>query len=193
MKRNSSLLFKDHGLEQVSLPAAPLLRKHGQLGKGMINAFNALSSISTVPPEKITHLEVSAKSNTLAFTADLPKDPDADFAYCYKVYYSTSPFTELEHSSAMTATFVAAMQETTGEGYYKFYLNGLKFNTDYYYGVVAADFAAICVFSATDWSCPALRCRPAILPACRSWARRICTSAPGIRTMSSGAAPFTAW
>lgn len=117
------------------------MTKSGQLGKGMINAFNALSSISTVPPEKITHLEVTAKSNSLTFTADLPKDPDADFAYCYKVYYSTSPFTELEHSSAMTATFVAALQEKTEEGYCKFCLSGLKFNTDYYYGVVAADFA----------------------------------------------------
>ena len=113
----------------------------GQLGKGMINALNALSSISTVAPEKISHLEVSAKSNTLTFTADLPKDPDADYAYCYKVYYSTSAFTEVDHSSASLATFVASMQEQTEEGYRKFTLKGLKFNTEYYYGVVAADFA----------------------------------------------------
>lgn len=113
----------------------------GMLGKGMINALNALSSISTVPPEKISHLEISAKSNTLTFTADLPKDPDADYAYCYKVYYSTSPFTEISHSSVSSHTFVASMQETTEDGYYKFTLKGLKFNTAYYCAVTAADFA----------------------------------------------------
>ncbi len=114
---------------------------NGLLGKGMINALNALSSISTIAPEKISHLEVEAKSNTLNFTADLPVDPDADYAYCYKVYYSTSPFTEMDHSSASFASFVASMQEQTEEGYRKFTLKGLKFNTEYYYGVVAADFA----------------------------------------------------
>lgn len=113
----------------------------GQLGKGMINALNALSSISTVAPEPVSHLEVEAKSNTLTFTADLPKDPDADYAYSYKVYYSKSQFTKTGHSSASVATFVALSQEKTSEGYYKFTLKGLDFNTKYYYAVSAADFA----------------------------------------------------
>ena len=113
----------------------------GKLGKGMINAVNALSSISTVPPEAVSHLEVKAHSNTLNIVADLPKDPDAEYAYSYKVYYSKSAFTSLSPSSASTAVFVASSLEATEDGYRKISLKGLEFNTKYWYAVSALDFA----------------------------------------------------
>lgn len=113
----------------------------GKLGKGMINAVNALSSISTVPPEAVKHLEASVKSNSICFTADLPKDPDAEYAYSYKVYYSKSAFTSLSPSSAKTATFVVSSLEATEDGYRKIELKGLEFNTKYWYAVSALDFA----------------------------------------------------
>ena len=113
----------------------------GKLGKGMINAVNALSSISTVPPEAVSHLEVAANSNTLNIVADLPKDPDAEYAYSYKVYFSKSAFTSLSPSSASTAVFIASSLEATEDGYRKISLKGLEFNTKYWYAVSALDFA----------------------------------------------------
>ncbi len=113
----------------------------GKLGKGMINAVNALSSISTVPPEAVKHLEASVKSNSVTLTVDLPKDPDAEYAYSYKVYYSKSAFTSLSPSSAKTETFVVSSLEATEDGYRKIVLKGLDFNTKYWYAVSAMDFA----------------------------------------------------
>lgn len=113
----------------------------GKLGKGMINALNALSSISTVPPEAVKHLEASVKSNSVTLTVDLPKDPDAEYAYSYKVYYSKSAFTSLSPSSAKTETFVVSSLEATEDGYRKIVLKGLDFNTKYWYAVSAMDFA----------------------------------------------------
>lgn len=113
----------------------------GKLGKGMINAVNALSSISTVPPEAVKHLEASVKSNSVTLTVDLPKDPDAEYAYSYKVYYSKSAFSSLSPSSAKTETFVVSSLEATEDGYRKIVLKGLDFNTRYWYAVSAMDFA----------------------------------------------------
>lgn len=113
----------------------------GKLGKGMINAVNALSSISTVPPEAVSHLEAAASSNTLNIIADLPKDPDAEYAYSYKVYYSKSAFTSLSPASASTVVFIASSLEATEDGYRKISLKGLDFNTKYWYAVSALDFA----------------------------------------------------
>ena len=113
----------------------------GKLGKGMINALNALSSISTVPPEAVKHLEASVKSNSVTLTVDLPKDPDAEYAYSYKVYYSKSAFTSLSPASAKTETFVVSSLETGEDGYREIVLKGLDFNTKYWYAVSAMDFA----------------------------------------------------
>ena len=113
----------------------------GKLGKGMINAVNALSSISTVPPEKVTHIEASPKSNTLELKVDLPKDPDAEYAYSYKLYYSKTQFTAVNASSVSSAVYVVSSLDRTDDGLCIIRHKGLDFTSDYWFAVSALDFA----------------------------------------------------
>lgn len=113
----------------------------GQLGSGMIDAVLALSSISTIAPEPVTELSAEAKSNTIYLTADVPADEDNDVAYYYNVYYSKNPFTADKPESAEKRRFVIKEQEDAGDGNRRIALNGLDFNTLYYYAVSASDFA----------------------------------------------------
>ena len=113
----------------------------GKLGKGMINAVNALSSISTVPPEKVSHIESATKSNTLQLTVDLPKDPDAEYAYSYKLYYSKTPFTAVNASTVSSAVYVVSSLDRTDDGFCIIRHKGLDFSTDYWFAVSALDFA----------------------------------------------------
>lgn len=113
----------------------------GQLGKGMINAMLALSSISTEPPVAISHLEAEVQSNTIHFTADVPEDPDNTSAYYYNVYYSTSGFSTDNLTNVEKYRTTVNDAEDAGDGLKRFSLKGLEFNTKYYYAVSASDFA----------------------------------------------------
>ena len=113
----------------------------GQLGTGMIDAVLALSSISTEAPEPLSHIEVEARANNLFFTVDVPSDPDNTTAYYYNVYYSRSSFTGSDLSG--TERFRATVKDAgdAGDGLKTFVLEGLDFNTGYYFAISASDFA----------------------------------------------------
>lgn len=113
----------------------------GQLGTGMIDAVLALSSISTLPPEELSHIEADARANNIFFTVDVPADPDNTTAYYYNVYYSTSRFDADELSSAELYKVSVKDTEDAGDGLRSFVLRGLEFNADYYYAISASDFA----------------------------------------------------
>ena len=113
----------------------------GQLGRGLVNAMQALASFSDIAPEPVKHLEASAASNTLVFTADVPADEDNGSAYYFNLYYSTSAFTADDLSSVQSARYTIANQTATPEGYRTFTLQGLEFETQYWYAVSASDFA----------------------------------------------------
>ena len=114
---------------------------HGQLGTGMIDAVLALSSISTEAPEPLSHIEVEARANNVFFTVDVPSDPDNTTAYYYNVYYSRSSFTGSDLSGTERFRTTVKDAEDTGDGLKTFVLEGLDFNTGYYFAISASDFA----------------------------------------------------
>lgn len=113
----------------------------GQLGTGMIDAVLALSSISTEAPEPLSHIEVEARANNVFFTVDVPSDPDNTTAYYYNVYYSQSSFTGSDLSGTERFRTTVKDAEDTGDGLKTFVLEGLDFNTGYYFAISASDFA----------------------------------------------------
>ena len=113
----------------------------GQLGTGMIDAVLALSSISTEAPEPLSHIEVEARANNVFFTVDVPSDPDNTTAYYYNVYYSRSSFTGSDLSGTERFRTTVKDAEDAGNGLKTFVLEGLDFNTGYYFAISASDFA----------------------------------------------------
>lgn len=113
----------------------------GQLGTGMIDAVLALSSISTEAPEPLSHIEVEARANNVFFTVDVPSDPDNTTAYYYNVYYSQSSFTGSDLSGTERFRTTVKDAEDAGDGLKTFVLEGLDFNTGYYFAISASDFA----------------------------------------------------
>lgn len=114
---------------------------HGQLGTGMIDAVLALSSISTEAPEPLSHIEVEARANNVFFTVDVPSDPDNTTAYYYNVYYSRSSFTGSDLSGTERFRTTVKDADDAGDGLKTFVLEGLDFNTGYYFAISASDFA----------------------------------------------------
>lgn len=113
----------------------------GQLGTGMIDAVLALSSISTEAPEPLSHIEVEARANNVFFTVDVPSDPDNTTAYYYNVYYSQSSFSGSDLSDTERFRTTVKDAEDAGDGLKTFVLEGLDFNTGYYFAISASDFA----------------------------------------------------
>lgn len=113
----------------------------GMLGKGMINSVRAFAYFSTAAPENVTGLETEVKSNTLAFTADIPADEDDGTAYFYNVYYSTEPFSQTDLEPVQSVSFDIESLPDTGENRKSFNLSGLEFNREYWYAVSAEDLA----------------------------------------------------
>lgn len=113
----------------------------GQLGTGMIDAVLALSSISTEAPEPLSHIEVEARANNVFFTVDVPSDPDNTTAYYYNVYYSRSSFSGSDLSGTERFRTTVKDAEDAGDGLKTFVLEGLDFNTGYYFAISASDFA----------------------------------------------------
>ncbi|MGN1211744.1 MAG: S8 family serine peptidase, partial [Candidatus Cryptobacteroides sp.] len=118
------------------------MSRQGLLGKGLIDAVKALSTLNTEAPQAISQISYSVISNTVTITADVPTDDGGTTdAYYYHVYYSTSPFDSSDLTSASKATFVIGKLETAEGSLRKFMLKGLDFDTTYYLAVSAGDFA----------------------------------------------------
>lgn len=112
----------------------------GMLGKGLVNATLALSTMNTIAPDNVTYLTGEVNSNTIYLTADVPADDTGD-AYYYHAFLSEDEI-DMDNLSACTRFDIAiSKQETTEEGYKRFALTGLDFETTYNIAVLAGDFA----------------------------------------------------
>ncbi|MGM9747164.1 MAG: S8 family serine peptidase [Candidatus Cryptobacteroides sp.] len=116
--------------------------RQGLLGKGLIDAVKALSSLNTEAPQPIKTLRTSVKSNFLTVEADVPTDDGGTTqAYYFHIYYSVSPFDASSLASVSKATYEISKLESVSGGLKTFVLGSLDFNTKYYFAVTAGDFA----------------------------------------------------
>jgi hypothetical protein len=115
----------------------------GMLGSGLIDAYKTLIGSSSEPPEKISDLELSARSNHIYLSWKIPEDPDNDKAYGYNIYYSDSPLDGYDLSNITGKAFVKTVKtgKLSAGDIIRDTLSGLEFNTKYYIRIDAFDYS----------------------------------------------------
>lgn len=120
----------------------------GKLGAGIINTELALSSMSTIPPEKVTDFSVDAvNSNNMEFIVNVPADEDNGTAHGFRLYYSTKSFTSVDPENIPSDIqyqdyLVADLESVDGDESKKIIpISGLEFEKEYYFAVSAFDRA----------------------------------------------------
>ncbi len=113
----------------------------GMLGVGLVNAAATLANYNSTPPETVTNLTASAKSNKVTLTWTVTSDADDVKPTGYKIYYSKSSFSEddvstqsVSVSSATALVGIADVGDTITSK-----VTGLDFSSTYYFSVVGYD------------------------------------------------------
>ncbi len=107
------------------------------LGKGLINAYKAMAGSGGAAPQTPTGLKVSANSNNINFSVNVPSDPDDGKPTSIYIYYAKKDFTSTK--GVMFGMFyvenLKAGQALEGT------ISGVDFNTEYYVAALACDLA----------------------------------------------------
>ena len=107
------------------------------LGKGLINAYKAMAGSGGTAPQTPTGLKVSANSNNITFSVNVPSDPDDGKPTSIYIYYAKKDFTSTK--GVMFGMFyvenLKAGQALEGT------ISGVDFNTEYYVAALACDLA----------------------------------------------------
>lgn len=127
-----------HGVTDIE-PYNPAYK--GLLGSGLINAYRCLDQNGPLPPDPVDLIWTSALANFITLKWLIPADPDGGKAFAHNLYYSTRSMEDLdiEHLpddvqmiSVPSGVLKAGDTLTT-------VLDGLEFNTRYYFRVLAYD------------------------------------------------------
>ena len=114
----------------------------GKLGKGMVDAELALSTLNREAPQPVTDFSISTLSNSIVCDLAVPSDDGGTAKAKYiNVYYSRAEFTAETMNRATKVQFKVADLESSGEGRVKLALKHLEFETGYYCALTASDFA----------------------------------------------------
>lgn len=107
------------------------------LGKGLINAYKAMAGSGGTAPQTPTGLKVSANSNNITFSVNVPSDPDDGKPTSIYIYYAKKDFTSTK--GVMFGMFYVENLKAgqTLEGT----ISGVDFNTEYYVAALACDLA----------------------------------------------------
>lgn len=108
-----------------------------ELGKGLVNAYRSLGASGGKAPEVPTGLTVSAQSNNISFTVNVPKDADDGVPSAIYIYYSTEDFTSTKNKSfgMFYVEDIKAGDQLSGT------ISGVDFETKYYVAALAGDLA----------------------------------------------------
>lgn len=114
----------------------------GKLGKGMVDAELALSTLNREAPQPVTDFGLSTLSNSIECELAVPSDDGGTARAGYiNVYYSRAEFTAATLNRATRVQFRVADLESAGEGRVSLALKHLEFETGYYCALTASDFA----------------------------------------------------
>ncbi|MFC0877365.1 S8 family serine peptidase [Saccharicrinis sp. FJH2] len=114
----------------------------GKLG-GLVDAEAALASGSTTPPSGVGNVSSTVRSNIVTLSWTVPSDPDDGKASGFNVYYRKTPLTGIDVNNPPQDVMISSF--STGDlnagDTYEAEINGLDFNTKYYFSVNAFDFS----------------------------------------------------
>lgn len=123
-------------------------KMEGMLGRGLINTEWALSSLSTIPPERISEFDVEEPtSNSININVGVPSDEDDGYATSIYLYYSKESFSSVDYDNVPSnitelSYKVSELENVGGDEMTKHIeLSGLDFETGYYVAVAASDRA----------------------------------------------------
>lgn len=108
-----------------------------EIGKGLINAYKTVGASGGKAPDVPTGLTVSAQSNNINFTVNVPKDSDDGVPTAIYIYYATSDFTSTKNKSfgMFYVEDLKVGSELSGT------ISGVEFEKEYYVAAVAGDLA----------------------------------------------------
>lgn len=107
------------------------------LGKGLINAYRTVAGSGGNPPAAPTDLDVSAQSNNIHFSVNVPSDSDDGTPTSIYIYYSKSDFTSVKNR--MFGMFY--VEDLRPGDMLTGVIGGTEFETDYYVAAMACDLA----------------------------------------------------
>ncbi len=110
-------------------------------GVGLVDATQAMSKGSTVPPDSIIDLTLSARSNTIDYSFTVPSDPDDTKPSNVILYYSKNDFDPYEGFPEDIDSARGTLRAVSVGEIFKGAFTGLEFYTKYYVTAVAMDFA----------------------------------------------------
>ncbi len=114
----------------------------GKLGKGMVNAELALSTLNREAPQPVTDFNLSTLSNSIVYDLAVPSDDGGTAKAGYiNVYYSRAEFTSATLNRATKVQFRVSDLEESAPGRVSLAVRHLEFETGYYCAVTASDFA----------------------------------------------------
>lgn len=111
------------------------------IGKGLVDAYRAVVGTAGRPPAAVTGFEARAESNNVYFSVTVPSDPDNGKPNMIFVYYSESPLTESNYSSAMFQSYTVGDMEPGDV--LEDVVTDLGFETQYYLTAVATDYGGL--------------------------------------------------
>ncbi len=113
----------------------------GMTGDGLINASASLSNYNSTPPETVTDLSATASSNKVTLSWSVTSDDDDVKPTGYKIYYSSSSFSDDDldsGSTSISSTAVLVGLSDVGETLTTT-ISELNFSTTYYFTVAGYD------------------------------------------------------
>lgn len=112
--------------------------KNKYIGKGLVDTYKAVVGTNGKPPKQITDFSAEAVSNSIHFSLTIPSDPDDVKPNMIFVYYSDSPMTSSNYTSAMFRTYMVG-DMNPGDNLSDV-LPDLEFSKQYYVAALASDY-----------------------------------------------------
>ena len=107
-----------------------------KLGAGLINAYKAVASGGGSAPSVPQNLSLTAQSNNVHFSVDVPSDQDDGVPNTINLYYNKADFTRISENLQFAAFYVEDRNVgDTMDGT----ITGLDFETEYYIATAAED------------------------------------------------------
>lgn len=115
---------------------------NGKLG-GLVNALASLSGGSTVPPNSVGIVSGSVRSNIVTLQWTVPTDPDDGKASGFNVYYRKTSLNGINVNNPPSDVMISSFSTgnlNAGDPF-EAEIDGLDFNSTYYFVVNAFDFS----------------------------------------------------
>lgn len=112
-----------------------------QIGKGLVNAYNAIAGKSSNAPKAITDFSATANADKISFSLTIPEDADDDKPYHILIYAGNSEINETTYTSADAWSILVGELNAGDKMTGNFHIG--EFGTTMYISAVAVDASGL--------------------------------------------------